>query len=212
MDSMMITCVVACSILACLQTVMAAGWPAGVKTPWFCHDLECPVYTVNETNANFETRQYAPSVWVATRVSVVNYTRDANRKMFYTLFHYISGNNSRHLKIPMTAPVVRQIDPCQGSNCMSNYTEHFMMPFNLQSNPPVPTEAGVFIRSLPAMTVYVRSYGGYGSEELTQQNRKALVQDLQAANKQFNQDHYYTAGYDGPYAFIRHNEVWLAAI
>jgi hypothetical protein len=60
------------------------------------------------------------------------------------------------LKIPMTAPVLKQIGICQGQNCKADVTEHFMMPFNLQANPPTPTETGVFIRRLPEFTVYVR--------------------------------------------------------
>ncbi|XP_060570818.1 heme-binding protein 2-like [Ruditapes philippinarum] len=206
-----LTCLVASSILV-LNLGVAAEVPAGFKTPWFCHDLECPVYQVVETNSNFETRHYNASVWIATQKSLVNNTRETTRDMFFKLFHYISGNNSAHLKIPMTAPVLKQIGICQGQNCKADVTEHFMMPFNLQANPPTPTETGVFIRRLPEFTVYVRSYGGYGSETITKQNLDTLMKDLQTANKLFKQDHYYTAGYDGPYAFIRHNEVWIAAL
>ncbi len=60
------------------------------------------------------------------------------------------------MKIPMTAPVVTEIEHGAGPDCESNFTMHFFIPFNLQSNPPAPVEAGVFIRNVPANTVIVK--------------------------------------------------------
>ena len=59
-------------------------------------------------------------------------------------------------KIPMTAPVLETIQHGQGPDCDSIFTTHFMMPFELQSNPPAPTDPKVFIARLPAISVYVR--------------------------------------------------------
>lgn len=60
------------------------------------------------------------------------------------------------MKIAMTAPVVTEIVHGPGPDCESNFTMHFMVPFDLQANPPMPLEKGVFIRTLPEASVYVR--------------------------------------------------------
>lgn len=39
-----------------------------------------------------------------------------------------------------------------------------------------------------------------------------LVKDLQEAGKSFRDDIFFTAGYDGPYAVNRHNEIWLLKV
>jgi hypothetical protein len=39
-----------------------------------------------------------------------------------------------------------------------------------------------------------------------------LINDLNTANKVYRDDMFFTAGYDGPYAFVRHNEIWVAAL
>ncbi|KAL4216304.1 hypothetical protein ACF0H5_024030 [Mactra antiquata] len=180
--------------------------------PAFCHDLECPKYSVVEKYDNFERRHYEPSTWVATKINTPSYTQAQTTEMFFKLFHYISGNNTAAMKIPMTAPVVTEV--ANDSSSDPSVTMHFFMPFNLQANPPKPTESGVFIRQIPAMDVYVRSFGGFANNDKYADEGAKLANDLAAANKLFQpmSIEYLTAGYDGPYAFIRHNEVWLVAM
>ena len=60
------------------------------------------------------------------------------------------------MKIAMTSPVVTEIKHGQGPDCESNFTMHFMIPFELQANPPMPLEKGVYIRKLPPFTVFVK--------------------------------------------------------
>ena len=47
-------CVIGLSSQASLQTPNSSGYhkqePANWTKPWFCHELDCPVYTVLETN------------------------------------------------------------------------------------------------------------------------------------------------------------------
>jgi len=182
------------------------------QKPTFCHDLDCPKFEVLEKTDKFEKRRYSPSVWVATEIYTMTYSRPQQQGMFFKLFDYIAGNNSMGMKINMTAPVVTEIIHGAGPDCESNFTMHFMVPFDLQANPPQPTEAGVFIKRVPEMTVYVRSYGGYDNDDTKRDNLVMLSNDLTTANKQFRDDVFLTAGYDGPYAFIRHNEIWIAAM
>ncbi|WAQ99832.1 HEBP2-like protein [Mya arenaria] len=118
--------------------------------PAFCHDLDCPKYTVMETNDKFEKRHYAPSVWVATTMNTTNYTRALNSQMFFKLFRYISGNNSAHQKLAMTAPVLTE------HVFETSVAMQFMIPFAQQAAPPTPTEPKVYIRNVPETTFYVR--------------------------------------------------------
>ena len=60
------------------------------------------------------------------------------------------------MKIAMTSPVVLEITHGPGPDCESNFTMHFLIPFAIQANPPMPTETGVFFRNVPETTVYVR--------------------------------------------------------
>lgn len=180
--------------------------------PEFCRDLDCPRYTVLETNDKFEKRRYEPSVWVATKTIRMLYTEQDRTTMFFKLFHYISGNNSAHSKIDMTTPVVTEVIHGQGPDCESNFTMHFLIPYALQANPPQPTEKDVFIRHVPEMTVFVKQYGGFDTDQTKLKNLQGLIDDLNAASKSYRDDLFYTAGYDGPYALKRHNEIWTVAM
>ncbi|XP_053406343.1 heme-binding protein 2-like [Mercenaria mercenaria] len=185
---------------------------AAFRKPFFCHDLDCPRYTVLETNDKFEVRKYEASMWVASETVAFYYTKRESDAMFFKLFHYISGNNSMNMKIAMTTPVITEVLHGPGPDCESNFTMHFMMPYALQANPPQPTESGVFIRNLPEMTVLVKQYGGFSTDDSKRVNLEQLINDLNAAKKKYRDDRFFTAGYDGPYAIDRHNEIWVAAL
>lgn len=59
-------------------------------------------------------------------------------------------------KIPMTAPVLREVIHGPGPACESTFMTHFMIPFSLQSNTPTPTDPRVYLREVPTMKVFVR--------------------------------------------------------
>ena len=48
---------VACVLLT--VALAACAVTATAKKPWFCHDLDCPKYTVGESNEDYEVRTYA---------------------------------------------------------------------------------------------------------------------------------------------------------
>ncbi len=50
---MKVACVLLSAVLA------ACALTATAKKPWFCHDLDCPEYTVGESNEDYEVRTYA---------------------------------------------------------------------------------------------------------------------------------------------------------
>ncbi|XP_033750949.1 heme-binding protein 2-like [Pecten maximus] len=179
--------------------------------PAFCHGLQCPKYTVTQSFTGYQLRHYEKSVWVATNLTTMEFTDSDSSSMFFKLFHYISGNNTRNMKIEMTAPVVLKVEHGPGPTCESFFYNHFMIPFEFQDNPPVPTDPTVYITEMPAFDVYVKSFGG----RPTFNDKMTMIESLAAEighPSLFEERFYYFAGYDGPYTIhARHNEVWLVA-
>lgn len=90
----------------------------------------------------------------------------------------------------------------------------FFLPYNLQNKDltslPQPSDSTVFLRNQTELTVAVRAYGGYSSDDDVTTNIGLLGQDLTTNQIGFNSAPYFTAGYDSPFTvFNRHNEVWL---
>ncbi|KAL4513272.1 hypothetical protein Ndes2526B_g02030 [Nannochloris sp. 'desiccata'] len=127
------------------------------KRPWFCHGLDCPKYKVVETTDAYEVREYKEAVWATTTVETYNYAM-ASSIGFKRLFDYIGGSNKDEVKIPMTAPVLADVEPSQGKMA------------------------------------------------------SALGDALDADGHEYEDDHYYVAGYDPPFRFKdRHTEIWFKA-
>lgn len=80
----------------------------------------------------------------------------ASSPMFWKLFNYISGQNDKQVKIPMTAPVSVLIEPGSGPNCESTFTMAFYVPEAFQEDTPQPTEADVSLESRPEFKVLAR--------------------------------------------------------
>ncbi|XP_062608972.1 heme-binding protein 2-like [Saccostrea cucullata] len=178
--------------------------------PAFCNHLDCPRFSVLRTfKEGYELRQYEASKWVMTNLTAMIFTDDDDKKMFDKLFYYISGNNSAHSKIPMTAPVLREVFHGPGPACESTFLTHFMIPFSLQQNTPTPTDPTVYIRDLPAMQVFVRSFGGKATPD-DYMNELQTLADQIGTTARFENAFYFFSGYDSPYKVTdRHNEVWL---
>jgi hypothetical protein len=64
------------------------------------------------------------------------------------------------------------------------------------ANVPKPTGSGVFISNLPAMEVYVMSYGGFSNPAMERQKAAELIKKLEAAKEPFSTSHWFTAGKD----------------
>jgi len=182
----------------------------GTPRSKLCHGLDCPKYTVTNTTKKWELRHYEATKWVATHAQAMNKS-EVNSGMFQKLFKYISGANVNGTKIDMTAPVATKVVHGAGPNCRSDFTMHFMVPHQFWAAPPAPTDATVFIQDLPAMDVYVGSFGGRASDKDYIEAVEKLSNDLSNDGLDFTTDFFFEAGYDGPYTFFnRHNEVWLA--
>ena len=193
-----------------LNSKMAASLPAA-KSPPFCHDRDCPKFTVAETKDGYEVRKYEPSKWVGTVVSSMSWSSalDIGYKKLYA---YREGENKEGTKLEMALPVVTKIVPSQGPACESTFTILFFVPFANQANTPEPTNKDVVIVNLPAVTAYVASFGGVENDELLQSSATKLGDALMRDKVNFVKDYYFTAEYDPPTVKTnRHNEVWFLA-
>lgn len=178
----------------------------------YCGDLDCPDYVVVNKTDDYELRHYKPSKWATTEESGIDF-KDASNKNFMRLFDYISGNNKKKMKIPMTEPVITAVKVSQGPFCESDYLMHFFVPHNLQKDTPEPTSPKVKLVEYPETFVYVRSFGGFITLETLQENGAKLYAALQRDNIKYDDSEYLYAGYDAPYKLTnRHNEVMVFKI
>ena len=178
----------------------------------YARGLETPHYTVVGGDENsYEIREYTqPTRWISTTITGTD-RKGALYTGFMLLFKYISGTNQAKQKVEMTSPVLAKVVPSQVEG-ESNITVGFFVPFELQDSAPAPTNPDLDFLDLPAMTVYVKSFGGYESNDKVAQHLENLKEKLAQDNREYVKDCYYTAGYDPPYRiFGRHNEVWLPA-
>ncbi|VDI71821.1 Hypothetical predicted protein [Mytilus galloprovincialis] len=195
-----------CILSSLLVFVFTATVPQ--QKPTFCHDLDCPNFTTVQSFKDYELRKYDALKWVATNVTTMEYTDDINREMFFRLFYYISGNNSAAMKIPMTAPVLRTVIHGQGPTCEATFITHFMIPHNMQTNTPTPTDPKAYLVTIPGKNFYVKSFPGRPTDQDFVEKVEELAQEIGNPNLYLD-NYYFTASYDGPYAIHRHNEVWL---
>ncbi|KAK8728856.1 hypothetical protein OTU49_008832 [Cherax quadricarinatus] len=162
------------------------------------------------TSLGYEERMYQPAKWVCSNTTEQTYSDKSQRKLFFNLFHYITGANTQGMDIPMTAPItiLRQVLP-EGnkSNQMC-----FYLPQAYQQAPSVPTEENVYIENRPAITVLTRTFGGFAMLESVWENEaKDLQEKLQAAGEtNIDFSLFYRATYDAPMKTEnRRNEVWF---
>ena len=103
----------------------------------------------------YEERVYPAQKWIRTQL--LHTSKDAaSSTMFWKLFNYISGQNDKKIKIPMTAPVSILIDPGAGPNCESTFSMAFYIPAEFQEDTPRPTDPDVSIEERDEITVYAR--------------------------------------------------------
>ncbi|CAD7704789.1 unnamed protein product [Ostreobium quekettii] len=194
----------------CLSVLLALAASRQVNgdSPWFCHGLDCPTYTVQETVDGVELRAYDAAAWVSTKVTGSSYAK-AQITGFDILLKYIGGANSDGTKIAMTAPVrVRMLPTSSGLE--ENFIFSFFLPFDYQLSPPTPTSPDVYIEEVPKMTVYVSSFGGYAKEATIVKTANDLLDALQNRGADVIEDSYFFCGYDNPFRVLdRHNEVWF---
>ncbi|RAL44346.1 unnamed protein product [Cuscuta campestris] len=188
----------------------------GVLPPT-CERIECPIYYRIASGKDYEIRRYSSAVWMST--SPINGTSfvDATRTGFLRLFGYISGNNSYHKKIEMTAPVMTEVKPSDGPFCNSSFVVSFSVPKANQQDPP--QAESMHLQRWGKTYVAVRRFGGFVSDMNVGKEAEALsaslngTEWLDAIKKSHageNTTLYAVAQYNSPFEFLgRVNEIWL---
>jgi len=165
-------------------------------------------YTVSAIHSGYQERVYPSRKWVCTSTTAHHDDDDATSGLFWRLFQYIDGTNSRSQKIPMTVPVSTEYTAGTTTN---TYQMCFYIGAEHQDNPPTPTNTQVTIVTRPQMTVLTRTVGGrFNNDEEWLQEATRLSGVIQANGETVTLNHMYWVGYDAPYKlFGRRNEVWF---
>jgi SOUL heme-binding protein len=182
------------------------GSLAAILTRWQLARLfsEKARYQIESMDGDFEVRQYAPRVQAETVLNAAPWKQSLSEG-FHRLANYISGGNSRHLKIAMTAPVMVTV----GATDRATRTVAFKMP---DSEPfetlPTPDDRQITLRRIPARRVAALSFSGRYGAGIPAEKRQELLTYVRAAGLIPIGDVTF-AGYDAPWTvpWLRHNEV-----
>jgi hypothetical protein len=191
------------TLLVLASIILAAS---AFQAPDFCNGIECPEFNSLMTEGTIEIREYPESHWVSTDMK-----GDNNSSGFMTLFKYISGNNEAQEKMKMTAPVLKKVTAKTPFTSDVTSTMSFYLGSKYQNGQaPKPTDANVYLQKIAYKKVAVITYSGYSNKGTEEKNLVALGNFLTKNNMKFNNEFYFTAGYDSPFKFLfRHNEVWV---
>ena len=187
--------------LAILGTSVAAMFTRWQLSRWFS---EKPRYEVEALHGELEVRQYAPRVQAETVLNAAPW-KQSLREGFDRLAKYVFGENARHAKLAMTAPVLVTV----GATDRATRTVAFKIPDSeLFETLPAPNDRQITLRRVPARRVAALSYRGPSHGELPAQKRKELLSRVRAAGL-LPIGEVTFAGFDAPWTlpWLRHNEV-----
>ncbi len=172
-------------------------------------------YVVVARDARFELRDYAPQLLAETVVT--GSMEDAGNKAFRTLFRYISGGNRSQTKVEMTAPVSQQTAgerismtaPVGQQRAGDGWVVSFMMPagYTLETL-PLPEDASVTLRPVPARRMAAVRYSGFWSRENYLRHERRLLEWIGKHGLRVTGDPVW-ARYNPPFTpwFLRRNEI-----
>jgi len=197
-------------------------------------DVETLTPVSIKSYGEYELREYAASLWACTLEESVatgdtdfmagwrekfgddpwkamkarrKYRKEKGEKSaFKKLYAYIAGVNSETEEIDMSAPVLRQHTPT-GVNEETAETCFWLANME-REQAPEPLKKDVYLKRLPAMSVYARRFGGWAmSWNDWDTERKKLAASAGLEDKA---GVFITAGYDSPWQREdRRNEVWI---
>ncbi|KAI7805289.1 heme-binding protein soul2 [Triplophysa rosa] len=177
------------------------------KGPWFCHEWECPTFTLVNEYEGFEQRYYDTSYWITT--DIVSTSEVDVSTGFWKLYNFNQRENKEKKVIEMTRPVVVSVKEADGMG------ERQVSISFYQTAPDIaePNDKTIRVTVVPGGIVYVRSFGGVAKYDDGMREVESLKEKLKAAGKLFNGNRFDAAGYDAPWELInRHNEIWLHAL
>ncbi len=174
---------------------------------------EQPAYTVVQTlTPAVQLRTYGPRTTVQTDI-----VGGDQGQAFGKLFRYITGANAGAHLVAMTVPVEQAsptlipmtvpVETSAGAQVMRFFLPHAVVAAGV----PKPTEAGVRVVVLPAVTLGVIRYSGTATEAARDAELATLRAALARAGRGTEGSPLYFS-YDPPFSvpFLRRNEVALA--
>jgi effector-binding domain-containing protein len=177
--------------------------------------IEEPKFKLVRQYADFEVRDY-PAYTVA-ETTVSGGFEDAGNEGFHRLFGYISGKNTGHSSIAMTAPVIQAGQKIEMTASVlqsaggGSFIIKFVMPAaSTVQTLPVPNDKRVVIREEPPARFAAIRYTGFWSEENYRTHLKALKAAIAREHLVITGEPVW-ARYDPPFMpwFFRRNEILI---
>ena len=174
-------------------------------------------YTVSIKNEGLEIRQYEAAI--IAEVIVNDSFEKASNVAFRRLFKYISGSNSSRSEIAMTAPLIQEpkaekiamTAPVGQRAAEQGFAVSFMMPASYTMETiPLPVDASVVIREIPAHRAAAIRYSGTWSEKKYEKHL-VLLQNWIEQNNLESTGQPLWARYNAPFIpwFMRRNEILI---
>ncbi|KAG8367177.1 hypothetical protein BUALT_Bualt16G0045500 [Buddleja alternifolia] len=193
-----------CLFVAFVSSILSECNGQGYKPAPTCARLECPSYSVVQSEKEFEIRNYNDALWVSSPKIESNTYREGANKGFRIIRDYYRGNNSQQVKINMTAPVLVDVKG-------STYAVHFYVPQKYQKSIPAPNSDEIKAVKIPKYKyAAVRRFDGFITNESIPIQVAALKKSLQGTPYQRAAaiDVYTVAGYNSPFNPVnRVNEI-----
>lgn len=170
---------------------------------------ERQVFQVLKKYEGFEVRRFDPCV--LAEVKVHGSLTSASSKAFGSLFNYIAAGNEEAKKIAMTAPVTAT---SPAGIDAQDWIVSFVMPADMNiSNLPLPTNASVNLRSIPAEDCAVLPFRGRADLQKCQENETKLRKLAAAAGVNLSQE-VRVSRFDPPFkpGILHYNEIAIPLI
>ena len=180
--------------------------------------IEEAEYSVSLQKDAFEVREYETAI--VAEVIVSGDFENASNKAFRKLFKYISGDNKGRDKIAMTTPVsqastpekIKMTSPVSQQASAQGWVVSFMMPASYTMETiPVPDDASVVLREVPAHRAAAVRYSGRWTEKGYQKHLALLQEWIEQSSFGANGEPVW-ARYNAPFTpwFMRRNEILIA--
>lgn len=178
--------------------------------PKFCRDMDCPEFQVVQKVSGYELRHYMPGKWITTNITDKPWD-SAVKDGYKLLDDYRGGNNKNKTKIAETVPYFTLFYPSGDRQVKAYYTIEYFVPYEHQESPPSPTTDTVNIVHVPAMDVWVKSFGGFPGQKDIVDKAWDFAAELKQQGRQLYDDEFFGfAQYDPVTTLIhRHNEIWM---
>ncbi|XP_063047381.1 uncharacterized protein LOC134441123 [Engraulis encrasicolus] len=180
---------------------------ASREAPSFCHEADCPEYTVIHTYPDFEERLYKPSHWLTVDIPEVNMEPVINangeiivisdlKRAFFTLYDYTKGENEEKAEVELPWPSIVQVEE-EGDERHGSASRLVPPGTHL----PKANADTIEETHLPAIRVYVRSFIG-GESDVGYEELSKLRASVTAMGKNFVPHRFVAASYDRPWDLI----------